>query len=115
LITKNATRGAKAAARSGQIYAFVMRRPQMFHDGSNHAAIQLHFALSIEKLAERFVQLALKRSDLLLDAAEAPFDITFNIAAQAIFQLCADHSFFLRAGIFKAFMVSILSGQNAYN
>ena len=69
-----------------------MRCSQMFNDGRADSPVQLYVALSIQKLAERFVQLALKRSDLLLNTTEAPFDITLNIAAQAIFQLCAYHS-----------------------
>jgi len=81
-------------------------------DGS----VQLDLALTVQKLAERFVQLALKRSDLLLNSTQAPFDITLDIAAHAVFQLCAYHRLFLRLPeSFEAFMVSILSGQNAYH
>ena len=54
----------------------------------------MHFTLTIEELGESFIEPALQLGDLLLDAAEAPFDIAFYLMAQAFFQFSTDHSLF---------------------
>ena len=56
-----------------------MRSSQVFRDGGRYRAIQLHFALAIQKPAKRLIELTLEFGNLLFDSAKTPFDITFNL------------------------------------
>src|SRR6185295_16249152 len=86
--------------RGCQVDALLTGRSQVLQNGSRNGAVKLHFALSIQHPAERLIKLALKCGYLLLDTANAPFDIALQLVAQAIFQLSAYHSVFLRCRIF---------------